>query len=121
MDYETGIGALLTCCTGAIVVASVAAFGPYRSYFTGDKRERFVILATWASILLPLMTFVETASASDIGYWWFAVPAQFIVGGLLGIAAALAGGRLRWLRGLWGIVATVWGVMWVATVSFWAP
>jgi hypothetical protein len=120
LDFGTGIIALLTCCIGAIAVAAVTGFGPWRPYFTGDKRHRFVTIATWASVVLPIAAFVETALVFTMGYWWFFFPAQFVVGGLLGIAAASTRSRLWWLRGVWGIIATIWGVLWVAVVLFWA-
>jgi 4-amino-4-deoxy-L-arabinose transferase-like glycosyltransferase len=120
LDYHTGISTLLTCCIGGIAVAADVGFGPWRPYFTGDRRERFVTIATWASVLLPVATFAETALDFTMGYWWFFFPAQFVVGGLLGIAAASTRSRLWWLRGVWGITAIVCGALWVVTVLFWA-
>jgi hypothetical protein len=120
LNYRTGISALITCCIGGIAVAAVAGFGPWRPYFTGDRRERFVTIATWASVLLPVATFAESALAFTMSYWWFFFPAQFVAGGLLGIAAASTRSRLWWLRGVWGVTAIAWGTLWTVTVLFWA-
>lgn len=118
LDYGSGIAALLACCLAASAVATMGMFGQLNSYLTGEKRQTFLRVAAWGSVLLPLATFLESAFLFTMSFWWFLFPAQFVVGGLPGLAVAILRGR--WWFGLWGVIATAWGVLWVATGLFWA-
>jgi len=126
LDYAASVTALILCAAAALAFSATAAlYPPLQSSITGENRRCFTKVAAWGSVLLPLETFVEHAfayiwrNAVDLrsGSWWFTIPAQFVVGGLLGIAVAISTRRWRWA--MWGIVITLWGMFWVATILFW--
>ena len=85
LTYASGMTAFIACCTVAIAVSVLGVVGPFRSYITGGNRHRFLTVATWTSILLPFASMAEFAMFSFEGYWWFAVPAQTLAAGLLGV------------------------------------
>jgi hypothetical protein len=118
LDYGNGVVALIACGTAAIALSVMCVFGPLRSYMTGEKRQMFLRVAVWASLLLPIAAFLGSG-LWFVGYWWFLVPAQYLVGGVLGIAVAISRGRWWWGLGLWGAIVTACGLL-GATVPFWA-
>jgi hypothetical protein len=127
LDYDSTVNSLIGAAAAALLLFSLAVwYSPVQSRVTGQKRTAFIRLAAWSSLLLPLETFIECAIAYKWGHsvafrsgvWWFTIPSQFIVGGLLGLCVALANHKSLWA--IWGIVCTLWGAFWIATVLFWA-
>ncbi len=102
----------------AAAASTVVVYGPFKGYTIGEKRQRFVRVAAWASALLPLGVFLEGALLFTMSFWWFLYPAQLIVGGLLGLSGAIL--SRKWWWALLGVLASLWGMLWVATVVFWA-
>jgi len=119
LDYGNGIAALIACGIAASSLSVMCMFGPLHSYMTGEKRQMFLRVALWASVVLPIAAFLESAFWSQWAYWWFLFPAQYMVGGVLGIAVAISRGRWWWGLGLWGAILTACGML-GATVPFWA-
>ena|ERR1019366_4749668 len=119
LDYGNGVAALIACGVAASVLSVMCVSGPLHSYMTGEKRQVFLRVAVWASVLLPVAAFLGSALWFRVGYWWFLVPAQYLVGGVLGIAVAISRGRWWWGLGLWGAILVACGVL-GATVPFWA-
>jgi hypothetical protein len=119
LDYGNGIAALTACGIAASALSVMCVFGPLHSYMTGEKRQMFLRVAVWASVLLPIAAFLGSALRLRTGCWWFLVPAQYLVGGVLGVAVAISRGRWWWGLGLWGAILTAFSVL-GATVPFWA-
>jgi hypothetical protein len=119
LDYATAVAAAVVCGIGASVLSVSCMFGSLRSYTTGERRETFLKVAVWTSILLPVVATLGSAFLFTMGYWWFLFPAQYIIAGAVGIAVAISRGRWWWGLGLWGAMLTVCGVLGV-TVPFWA-
>ena len=127
LDYDSTVDSLIGSAAAAFLLFSLAVwYSPVQSRITDQNRTAFIWLAKWSSLLLPLETFIECAIAYKWGHsvafrsgvWWFTIPSQFIVGGLLGISVAIA--NRKWVWGIWGIVCTLWGTFWIATILFWA-
>jgi len=95
LDYGNGVAALIACGIAAGALSVMCVFGPLHSYMTGEKRQMFLKVALWASVLLPIAAFLGSALWIRVGYWWLLVPAQYLVGGVLGVAVAIARGK-RW-------------------------
>lgn len=98
LDYESTRNSLVGGTAAAILLFSLAVwYSPVQSRLTGQNRTTFISVAKWASLLLPLETFIEYAIAYKwhragfrTGLWWFTIPTQFIVGGLLGLSVGIA-------------------------------
>src|SRR5882757_143492 len=95
LDYESTLNSLIGGAAAALLLSSLAVwYSPFQSRIAGQNRTTFIWLARWSSLLLPLETFIECSIAYKwhqtvafrSGLWWFTIPTQFIVGGLLGLS-----------------------------------
>jgi hypothetical protein len=127
LDYGTLVTALILCTVAGLALSVAAAwYPPLQSSTTGENRRAFTRLAACASVLLPLETFVEDALvygwehgvAFRPGIWWFTIPAQFVVGGLLGLIVAIT--KRKWMWAIWGVISALCGALWVTAILFWA-
>lgn len=116
LDYDSGVTALIICGVAGLVGLVAPSVGPVSTYMTGDKRQPFVSLIGWVSILLAIAPFLESAAgfptrnmARHASWFFIFFPAHFVVGGLLGLAVAISGTKLRWIWGLWGMFALALG------------
>lgn len=125
LDYDSTRYSLIGGITAAILLFSLVVwYSPLQSTITGQNRTAFIAVATWLSLLLPLETFIECgigykwhhAIAFRWGLWWFTMPMQFVVGGLLGIVVAIANRNGVWAA--WGVTCSAWGTFWMSTVLF---
>src|SRR6516164_8033623 len=67
LDYESTLNSLVGGTIAAILLFSLAVwYSPFQSRITGQNRMAFISVAKWASLLLPLETFIECA----IAYEW---------------------------------------------------
>jgi hypothetical protein len=107
-------------CEGLIIVMLDDARLAVRIGVIGGRRFTPLTIASWASVLLPVSAILESGLFFTMSYWWFLFPAQFVVGGVLGIFVAFSKRRWWWFCAAWGVTATLWGVLWIATATFWA-
>ncbi len=119
LDYDSELAALVICGIAALVASAATNIAPVSAYVTGDKRQHFLVVISWASLLLPITPFLESAvglptkdmmkNASFFIFW----PAHFVVAGLLGLIVAITGSKLRWIWGFWGVFVTAFGILMV--------
>jgi len=67
------------------------------------------------SIFLPAEAFLESMLIYR-GAWFLTVPAQFVVGGLLGISLAVLKRGWGWM--VWGVFMSCFGTLWAVGLFF---
>jgi hypothetical protein len=119
LDYANSVNALVLCGLTAVAVFSAIAFYySLKARVTSESEGRFANIAGWASLLLSIEALIESTLLPRGDISWFRFPAQIVIGGLLGISVAVL--KHKWGWSVWGIVTSLFGSWWVATILFWA-